>query len=73
MFAVIIFGVLTAPLLVLGVTFCRALVLFWPTMLLLGAVHSHIAMVPSLGWQATFLVVWLLGLLIPVSTSTNKE
>ena len=66
--------ILIAPLLVLAGAFVRALILFWPTMILLGAVHSYIPMVPSLGWQATFLVVMLLGLLIPHgSTSASKK
>jgi len=68
-----IFLILLAPLLVLATAFVRALFLFWPTMLLLGAVHSYIPVVPSLGWQATFLVVMLLGLLIPVSASTSSK
>jgi len=68
-----IFLILLAPILVLAVAFVRALFLFWPTMLLLGAVHSYIPAVPSLGWQATFLVVMLLGLLIPVSASTSSK
>ena len=61
--------ILLSPLLVLGAAILRALILFWPTMLLLGAVHSWIPMVPSLGYQATFLVVMLLGLLIPSGSS----
>lgn len=51
--------------------FLRAVILFWPTMLLLGAVHTYIPIVPSLGWQATFLLVALLSLLIPTSTGSK--
>jgi hypothetical protein len=71
MIAAAIAGVLSAPLFVLLFSFFRACILFWPTMLLLGAVHSHIPMVPSLGWVATFLVVWLIGLLVPQGASKS--
>ena len=61
------------PLLSLGLAFVRGLFLFWPVMILLGAVHSHIAWVPALGWQATFLVVALLTLLLPSDAKVNTD
>lgn len=73
MLALIVLGSLTPPLFALAGALFRAVLLFWPTMILLGAVHSHIAWVPNLSWQATFLVVALLGLLIPTSTSTSTS
>jgi hypothetical protein len=73
MFAVVLLGLIAAPLIAIGAAFLRALVLFWPTMLLLGAVHSHIPAIPSLGWQATFLVVALISLLVPVATSSSSS
>ena len=73
MFAVVLLALLAAPFITIGAAFLRALILFWPTMLLLGAVHSHIPAVPSLGWQATFLVVALIGLLVPVSASSSSS
>lgn len=62
---------LAAPLLVLAYAFLRALMLFWPTMLLLGAVHSHLPWVPPLGAVATFLVVALISVLIPTSAGDD--
>ena len=62
-----------SPVLVLVGAFLRALLLFWPTMILLGAVHSHIPGVPALGWQATFFVVAVLGLLIPTGSVSTKS
>lgn len=56
---------LSVPLMILGFAFFRALVLFWPTMIVLGAAHSYIPMIPALGWVATFWLVVLFGLLIP--------
>lgn len=54
--------------------FLRAAVLFWPTMVMLGAVHSYLPFVPALGWTATFFVVALVSLLIPTTTNiTNKK
>jgi len=76
MFAVVLAGVILSPLLVLFTALFRALFLFWPTMLMFGAVHSYIFLVPALGWQATFFVVALLSLLIPtsgVSTNTSSK
>ena len=55
----------------LAYAFIRAVILFWPTMVVMGAVHSYIPIVPSLGWQATFLVIMLLSLLIPTTVSSN--
>jgi len=64
-------GILVAPLLVLALAFLRALILFWPTMVVLGALHTQIPAVPALGWWATFLLVAALGLLVPTSDQTS--
>jgi len=71
MFAAILGGLLAAPVIILASALFRALVLFFPTMLVLGAVHSYIPMVPALGWAATFWVVALLALLIPTGSSSD--
>lgn len=72
MAALAVFGlVILGPLLALIGAFGRALMLFWPTMLLLGAVHSYLPVVPALGWSATFFVVALISVLIPTGGSTN--
>lgn len=60
-----------APVLALLGAVLRAVVLFWPTMLLLGAVHSHLGWVPPLGAAATFLVVALISLLVPTNNSST--
>lgn len=53
--------------------FFRAIFLFFPTMILFGAVHSHLPFVPALGWVATFFVVALISILIPTSTSVSNS
>lgn len=62
-------GWLSSPLIALFGGLFRALLLFWPTMILLGAAHSHLDYIPALGWKATFWVVALLGVLVPTSSS----
>lgn len=64
---------LFAPLLSLFGALIRAVMLFWPTMILLGAVHSHLDWVPALGADATFLVVALLSLLIPFGDAASSD
>lgn len=56
-----------APLLTFVGAFLRAAILFWPTMILLGAVHTYLPWVPPLGAPATFLVVALISTLLPGS------
>lgn len=62
-----------APVLAFVGALLRALFLFWPTMVFLGALHSYIPAVPPLGWQASFFLVAVLGLLIPTGTTTSKS
>ena len=72
MAALAVFGlVILGPFLALIGAFGRALMLFWPTMLLLGAVHSYLPAVPALGWAATFFVVALLSVLIPTGSNAT--
>ena len=74
MAALAVFGlVVLGPLLALIGAFGRALMLFWPTMLLLGAVHSYLPAVPALGWSATLFVVALISVLIPTGVSTTSK
>lgn len=63
--------VLVSPVLSLFGALARGALLFWPTMILLGALHSFVPEVPALGATPTFFLVALLGLLIPTSTGTN--
>lgn len=60
-----------SPLLALIGAALRGVVLFWPTMLLFGAVHSHLSWVPPLSAAASFLVVALISLLIPTGDGSN--
>ena len=62
-----------SPFLALVGAILRAVWLFWPTMIVLGAVHSYLPYVPALGWQPVFWIVALLALLIPTSTSINTD
>jgi hypothetical protein len=64
---------LALPFIALGMAAVRAVVLFFPTMLALGAVHSYIPMVPPLGWAATFWVVFALSLLIPTTSGSIDD
>lgn len=49
----------------------RALFVVYPAMLLFGAVHSFLPVIPAFGFWQTFAIVILLGLIIPTSY-TNK-
>ncbi len=63
-----------SPLLILLASLWRAIVLFWPTMILVGAVHNDVFdWVPALSAWQTFLVVALLGLLIPTGTTATAK
>jgi hypothetical protein len=68
---VAVLALLSTPLLALLGGLFRAVILFWPTMLLLGAVHSHLSWVPPLSAVATFLVVALISVLLPGSGSSS--
>lgn len=63
--------VLFAPLIALVEAALRGVVLFWPVMILMGALHSYVPAVPALGWFPCLLLVALLGLLIPTSFDTD--
>jgi len=69
----VLLAFLALPFALLFLTALRAAILFWPVMLLLGAVHSYLPWVPALGWWPTVLVVALLGLLIPVGSVNGKD
>jgi len=69
-------AVMLAVVSVLGYVLVAALsavMLFWPVMILLGAVHSQpgLEWVPALGWWPTLLVVLLLHCLIPSRSSDD--
>lgn len=66
-----IVALLITPLIALAGAFLRALVLFWPVMIVLGMIHPLIPAIPALGWSACFLLVALLSLLIPTGGSND--
>lgn len=66
-------GVVVGAVVALFVALFRGLVLFWPVMLIIGALHAHLPVVPPLSWEASFFLVAALALLIPTATSTVKE
>lgn len=66
-------GLASLPLLALAGSIFYAVILFWPAMLLFGALHSWLLWVPALAWQPTFLVIALLYLLIPTSSISSGK
>jgi hypothetical protein len=42
-------------------------------MVVFGGAHSHIDWVPALGWEASFLVVMLISLLVPIGSGIKSE
>lgn len=48
-----------------------AVLMFWPVMLIFGALHSYLAWVPAIGWQPAMLVVALFALLIPTASNSK--
>jgi len=63
-----------APFLTLGAALVRAALLFWPTMLFIGAVHNDVFdWVPALSAWQTFLVVALVGLVLPSGTNASSN
>jgi len=64
--------VFLSPFLALIGAALRAAWLFWPTMIVLGAVHSYLPYVPALGWLPVFWIIAALALLIPTGASVNK-
>lgn len=68
-----ILGILALPFLALAGALLYALILFWPVMLLLGALHTWLLWVPALGWQPTILALAVLYLLIPTGSSSTSS
>lgn len=72
--ALAVIGVLLAtPLLALGLALVRAVILAWPTMLVLGALHTHVPVVPAWGLVTTFWVVFAISLLVPTGTNASSN
>lgn len=69
----VILGLLAAPLLVFAAALFRALFLVWPATVAIGALHSYIPAVPSLGWQAVFFLIMAVGLVFPSSSSSSSS
>lgn len=44
----------------------------WPAMLLFGAVHSFLPIVPAFGFWQTLAITLLLSFIIPTSTSVKS-
>lgn len=70
---VILLGIFAAPAIAFVQGLMRAILLFWPVMVGLGALHSYIPMVPPLGWAACFWLVFVLGLLIPTGGTDSSD
>lgn len=64
---------LATPALALVGGLLYATILFWPTMLIFGALHSWVVWVPAFGWQPTFLILVLLYLLIPTASGSTSD
>lgn len=62
-----------APLIVIAGALLRSVLLFWPVMIGLGALHSHIPAVPPLGWGASFWLVFVLSLLLDYNSSASSD
>ena len=73
MFLAVLGVAIVSPFFALVGAVLRAIWLFWPTMVVLGAVHSYLPYVPALGWQPVFWVIALLALLIPTGFTFSKD
>ena len=61
---------IVTPLLALLAAGAKALVVFWPVMLIMGALHTYWDVIPALPWQASFLLVMVITLLfMPFATN----
>lgn len=60
------------PLLALLGAGIYATVVFWPAMLLFGAVHSFLPFIPAFGAGQTWVIVALLALLIPHGSASSN-
>jgi hypothetical protein len=65
--------ILSAPLLAFLSAVVRGLVLCVPVMLVLGWINPLIPAIPALGLGASFLLVMLIGLLIPTSYTASRD
>lgn len=68
-------ALLLSPLLALLGAVLRAAVLFWPTMLVMGAANSYPALewIPALGWNTTFILLMAIALVLPLSAGYSKD
>ena len=73
MLILMLMGAVATPFLALLNALLRGAVLFFPTMLFLGAVHEYIPSVPALPWFGAFVLVALFGLLIPSGGTSVKS
>jgi hypothetical protein len=67
----IVLAVLLSPLLALLGAATRAVILFWPFMIVVGALHSQIPGIPPISWVSSFLIIAAFSLLIPTSTDSD--
>lgn len=68
-------GILALPLFALIAAGIRAIVLFWPFMLLVGALHNQPGWewVPAIGWWVSMLILAIASFLIPASSSSSSS
>lgn len=66
---IVLFGLLVSPLLALANALLRALILFWPFMIVVGALHSHVPGIPPISYLTSFFLIAAVALLIPTSNS----
>jgi len=62
-----------SPVLAFLSALLRGAVLFWPVMVFLGSLHTYWDVVPALPWWGTFLLVMVLGLLIPSGSTVDLD
>ena len=65
--------ILVALALALSLAVIWAGLVTWPAMLLFGAVHSFLPVVPAFGFWQTFAVVLLLRFIIPTGSVRSSD
>ena len=69
------FAFLLTPLFALLGAGIYAIVLFWPVMVMLGALHNQVGFewVPAPGWQTSLIIVAVLYLLVPNQSAVVEK
>jgi len=68
-------GIFAIPFIALFAAFFRAAVLFWPFMLLVGALHNQPGWewVPAIGWWVSVLILAIASFLLPSSSAASSK